>query len=293
MKIQTEKYIVEQGEKLHLDKRDTSWQGEKPDIAEVDSLFQEEVKKIDELQYAMYAENRQSLLVVMQGMDAAGKDGLIRHLMSGVNPQGVIVSSFKHPSSHDLDHDYLWRHYSKLPERGQIGIFNRSHYENVLITRVHPELILSERLPEISSVEDISEKFWQKRFEQIRSFEQIISQNGTRVIKFFLHISPDEQKKRFLKRIDRADKHWKFSGGDIRERSFWKEYRKAYEDMLPTTSTKLCPWYILPADSKWYTRLLAAHIIRSTLEDMNPRFPSVSDADRAEMEQARETLMKG
>ncbi len=293
MKIQTEKYIVEQGEKLHLDKRDTSWQGEKPDLAEVDSLFQEEVKKIDELQYAMYAENRQSLLVVMQGMDAAGKDGLIRHLLNGVNPQGVIVSSFKHPSSHELDHDYLWRHYSKLPERGQIGIFNRSHYENVLITRVHPELILSERLPEIRSVEDISEKFWQKRFEQIRSFEQIISQNGTRVIKLFLHVSPEEQKKRFLKRIDRADKHWKFSRADIRERSFWKEYQKAYEDMLPATSTKHCPWYILPADSKWYTRLLAARIIRSTLEDMNPRYPSVSDADRAEMEQARETLLKG
>lgn len=278
------------GERVRLKKHQTQG-GNKEEKEEGRIEFVQMVEKISELQYALYAENRQALLIVLQGMDAAGKDSLIRHLMTGINPQGVRVSSFKHPSSLELDHDYLWRHYTSLPERGQIGIFNRSHYENVLITRVHPELILSERLPKVDSTKKVNSSFWKKRYEQIRMFEQIQHENGVHILKFFLNISLDEQRERFLDRIENPKKHWKFSSADIRERGFWKDYMHAYEEMLPATSTKDSPWYIIPSDAKWFARLLISHIVYSELQQMNPLFPSVSESEKLAMEESRKILI--
>ncbi len=201
------------------------------------SLLQDDILKLSEIQEKLYASNRYSVLIVIQAMDAAGKDSVIKHVMSGLNPQGVTVTSFKTPTHQELEHDYLWRHYNALPARGMVGIFNRSHYENVLVTRVHPEYILNENLPDIHSVTDIDKSFWEKRFKQINHFENTLADNGTVVLKFFLHVSKKEQKKRFLERINDPAKNWKFSIGDLKERDLWKDYRKAYEDMLENTST--------------------------------------------------------
>ena len=263
-----------------------------PDKNELREKLLNDIKGISKLQNKLFAENRQSLLIIIQGMDSAGKDGTIKHIMSGVNPQAVLVHSFKHPSILELEHDYLWRHAQKLPEHGQITIFNRSHYENVLISKVHPELILAERLPDIKSIDKIDTDFWNKRYKQINYFEKNTIQNGTYILKFFLHLSKQEQRKRFLERIDNKEKHWKFSSDDITERKFWTDYQDAYEQALKHTSTKTAPWYIIPADDKLYTHLLIGRIILEKLKTMNPSFPPIDKKEKELMKRAKNKLQK-
>jgi PPK2 family polyphosphate:nucleotide phosphotransferase len=254
------------------------------------SLLQEDILKLSEIQEKLYASNRHSVLIVIQAMDAAGKDSVIKHVMSGLNPQGVTVTSFKTPTHQELEHDYLWRHYNALPARGMVGIFNRSHYENVLVTRVHPEYILNENLPGIKAVTDFDKSFWEKRFKQINHFENTLADNGTVVLKFFLHVSKKEQKKRFLERINDPAKNWKFSIGDLKERDLWKDYRKAYEDMLEHTSTGQAPWFVIPADDKWFTRLVLANIIVSELDKLDLKYPVVPDAQLKQLQEAKKLL---
>lgn len=231
------------------------------------------IKELRKIQHVFYADDRYSLLIVLQASDAAGKDGVIRHVMSGINPQGCRVHSFKTPSKKELDHDYLWRHYKALPERGMIEIFNRSHYENVLVTKVNPQLILNENLPGINSVDKIDETFWQNRYEQINNFEKHLSQNGTIILKFFLHISKDEQKKRLLSRLDNPDKNWKFNNADLEARAQWSKYQTAYAEMLESTSKEYAPWYIIPADKKFFARVAVGDIILEKLQSLNLRYP--------------------
>jgi PPK2 family polyphosphate:nucleotide phosphotransferase len=250
------------------------------------------VKEIAKFQNKLFAENRQSLLIILQGMDSSGKDGTIKHILSGVNPQGVWVYSFKHPSLLELEHDYLWRHAQMLPKHGQITIFNRSHYENVLISKVHPKVVLAERLPGIDSIDNIDKAFWKTRYEQINSFEKTTVQNGTQILKFFLHISKEEQRRRFLERIENKEKHWKFSSADIAEREYWKEYQSAYEQAIEHTSTKIAPWYVIPSDDKLYTHLLIGGIILEKLKEMNPSFPSIDEDEKKLLKQAKEKLEK-
>lgn len=254
--------------------------------------LKKDIKLMSNLQYRLYAENKRALLIIFQAMDAAGKDGAIKHVLSGINPQGCDVHSFKHPSREELDHDYLWRHYTKLPDRGRIGIFNRSHYENVLITKVHPEFLLAENLPQIRTVGDVSNLFWETRYRQINDFEQIISENGTVILKFFLHLSKEEQKDRFLERIDDPEKKWKFSSADVQERIFWDQYQLAYEEAMSNTSTPNSPWYIIPADHKWFSRVAIGNIIVKTLQDMDIRMPNISKAENKLLEEAKATLEK-
>jgi len=227
-----------------------------------------------------YAQDRYSLLLIFQAMDAAGKDGAIKHVMSGVNPQGCQVYSFKQPSAEELDHDFLWRTTCRLPERGRIGIFNRSYYEEVLVAKVHPELLATQRLPK--EIEN-GKNFWEKRYESIADFEKHLIRNGTRVIKFFLHVSAEEQARRFLDRIEEPEKNWKMSLGDIEERKFWNDYMKAYEDCLESTSKKHAPWYVIPADDKKNARLIISQVILEAFDDMELQYPEVSDAHREEL----------
>lgn len=250
-----------------------------------------DVKRLSKLQEKMYASNNYSVLVIFQAMDAAGKDGAIKHIMSGLNPQGCQVYSFKHPSDEEYDHDFLWRHYKALPERGRIGIFNRSHYENVLICKVHPEYVLAERLPGIDAVDKVNDEFWQQRYKQIRRFEKTLTQNGTIVLKFFLHLSKDEQRKRFLERIDNPEKNWKFSFGDINERDFWDDYQQAYQDALSATSLPNAPWYIIPADNKWFARAAIANIMVQTLEALDLEFPELPAAEKSKLAEAKKKLL--
>jgi PPK2 family polyphosphate:nucleotide phosphotransferase len=256
---------------------------------EYQGLLTNQLKKLSELQARLYADNRYALLLIFQAMDAAGKDSAIKHVMSGVNPQGCQVFSFKHPSAEELDHDFLWRTTRNLPERGRIGIFNRSYYEEVLIVRVHPEILRSQAVPD----ELIDEQnIWRDRYRSIVDFEDHLHRNGTKIVKFFLHISKEEQRKRFLKRIEEMEKNWKFSAADIAERKLWPEYMKAYQDCLNATSTKNAPWYIVPADDKKNARLIIAQIIRNTLVSLRPSYPKLSAADRAELEAVRKLLLE-
>ena len=259
--------------------------------AEGEKILEEGIKNLAELQDKLYAHDQYSVLIVLQAMDAAGKDGAIKHVMSGLNPQGVKVSSFKTPSKTELDHDYFWRHYTALPSRGEIGIFNRSHYENVLVTRVHPEYILNENLPSVKSVKDIDKKFWEKRYKQIRRFENNLHENGTIILKFFLHVSRDEQKKRFMERIDNPAKNWKFSLADAQERQHWDKYMEAYEEMLSATSQQHAPWFVLPADDKWFTRLCIAAIIYFQFERLKLSYPTVSKEQKAKLQEAKRQLL--
>ncbi|MDV4069290.1 polyphosphate--nucleotide phosphotransferase [Elizabethkingia anophelis] len=252
------------------------------------ALLDEEKKKLHKLQEKLYADGSKSLLIIIQAMDAAGKDSLIEHVMSGINPQGCQVTSFKTPSSKEYTHDFLWRHYLALPEKGKIGIFNRSHYESVLICKVHPEYNLGEKV--WKDVKDFDDKFWNNRYESIRNFEKHLSENGTKVIKFFLHVSKEEQKKRLLDRINEPEKNWKFSSGDLKERALWDKYQKAYEEAINETSTEYAPWHILPADNKWFTRLTACQIITQTLEKMDLKFPVLSDEEASELEASKTSL---
>jgi PPK2 family polyphosphate:nucleotide phosphotransferase len=252
-------------------------------------LLGEHIEELRSLQRLQYASNRYAVLLIFQAMDAAGKDGAIRHVMSGVNPQGCQVFSFKHPSATELDHDFLWRTTRSLPERGRIGIFNRSYYEEVLIVRVHPEILHTQRLPDKS----LDEKtVWQERYRSIVDLENHLYRNGTWIIKFFLHLSEEEQRKRFLDRIDEPEKNWKFSFADIEERKFWKKYMQAYEACLSATSTKIAPWYVVPADDKKNTRLIISQIILNTFKALKMRYPEASAKRRQELLSIRHRLMK-
>jgi len=254
------------------------------------NILKTDIQKLSEIQEKLYASNRYSVLIVIQAMDAAGKDSVIKHVMSGLNPQGVTVTPFKTPTHLELEHDYLWRHYIALPARGMVGIFNRSHYENVLVTKVHPEYILNENLPGIQTVADIDKAFWEKRFKQINHFEKTLADNGTVILKFFLHVSKKEQKKRFLERINDPGKNWKFSPTDIKERGLWKEYRKAYEQLLQNTSNDLAPWFIIPADDKWFTRYVFANIIVNELTRLDLSYPGLTDQQKKDLEDAKKSL---
>jgi PPK2 family polyphosphate:nucleotide phosphotransferase len=245
------------------------------------------VAHLSELQGKLYAQNQWALLLIFQAMDAAGKDGTIKHVMSGVNPQGCEVTSFKAPSAEELDHDFMWRTTRRLPERGRIGIFNRSHYEEVLIVRVHPELLTNEKLPPSLVTKDV----WQERFEDINAFERHLTRNGIIVRKFFLHLSKQEQRQRLLSRLEQPEKHWKFSLDDIRERQKWGSYMRVYEDMIRHTATDCAPWYVVPADHKWFTRLVVAEVIVDTLESLELSYPTVSRAKRKELAAVRTALL--
>jgi PPK2 family polyphosphate:nucleotide phosphotransferase len=257
---------------------------------EGENMLKKDVLRLSEIQEKLYASNRYGALIVIQAMDAAGKDSVVKHVMSGLNPQGVNVTSFKTPTHQELEHDFLWRHYIALPTRGMFGIFNRSHYENVLVTRVHPEYILNENLPGIKELTDIDNSFWEKRFKQINHFEKTLNDNGTVILKFFLHVSKKVQKKRLLERINDPSKNWKFSIGDLKERGLWKDYRKAYEDMLENTSTSQAPWFVIPADDKWFTRFVIANIIVNELGKLDLSFPPLTDQQRKDLEDAKKML---
>ncbi len=280
-------FLIKENSKIKLNDLSTSYQGSLTK-EEGQQLLESEKKKIYELQEKLYADGSQSLLIVLQAMDAAGKDSLIEHVFGGVNPQGCEVTSFKTPTSKEYAHDFIWRHYVALPEKGKIGIFNRSHYESVLVCKVHPEYNLSEHL--WSDIKQIDENFWKNRYESIRDFEKHLARNGTTIIKIFLHISKKEQKKRFLDRINEEDKNWKFALGDIKERLLWEQYQQAYQQAIEETSKDYAPWYILPADDKWFTRVAACQIIIDTLEKMNLKYPQLSDEEKAALYEAKKSL---
>jgi PPK2 family polyphosphate:nucleotide phosphotransferase len=289
--IKIERYLVKPKNKANLKKRATSYQGDVLDKATAADLLEQGRAHLAELQSKLYAHNKHGVLIILQAMDAAGKDGTIKHIMSGLNPQGVKVHSFKAPSQNELDHNYMWRHYIALPARGEIAIHNRSHYENVLVTRVHPEYILGEQLPQINSVEDIDDKFWAARYAQINRMEQNIAENGTLVLKFFLNVSKDEQKRRFLERIDAPEKNWKFSMADVRERQHWDAYQAAYEAAISATSTTAAPWYVIPADDKWFARLAIAAIIYRRMAELAPEYPTLSKEAQSQLQGAKATLL--
>ena len=251
-------------------------------------LLQQSIVEMSELQDKLYAQGRWGVLLMFQAMDAAGKDGAIKHVMSGVNPQGCQVYSFKAPSPEELNHDYLWRTSRCLPERGHLGIFNRSYYEEVLVVRVHPQILQNERVPESL----IGKSLWEDRFEDIRNFERYLSDNGIVVRKFFLNVSKKEQKRRFLERLETPEKNWKFSVADIKERECWDDYMKAYEEMIAATSTKHAPWYVVPADNKWYTRLVVAAAIVDTLKDLKLAYPTVDPEKRKQLAAAKRELLR-
>ncbi|HMP58462.1 MAG TPA: polyphosphate kinase 2 family protein [Gemmatales bacterium] len=250
-------------------------------------ILEENLAELAAAQDLLYADDRYSVLIVLQAMDAAGKDGAIKHVMSGVNPQGCQVFSFKKPSSEELDHNFLWRYMKSLPERGRIGIFNRSYYEDVLVVKVHPEL-LGRQLPR--DKQKPGKKFWDERYEDINAFERHLTRNGTVILKFFLHVSKDEQKRRFLERLDRPEKNWKFSPSDLEERGYWDDYMKAYEDALSATSTEWAPWYVVPADYKWVSRVVVADVITTALRDLELTYPEVTDEQTKRLADARVRL---
>jgi PPK2 family polyphosphate:nucleotide phosphotransferase len=282
-------YRVTNGKKFRLKDVNPGDTGElrSEDKPRAKEALQTGIGALAELQDVLYAQDRWSLLLIFQAMDAAGKDGTIRHVMSGVNPQGCQVSSFKGPTSTDLDHDYLWRCIKELPERGRIGIFNRSYYEETLVVRVHPEFLAGQKLPE----ECVTKNIWEERFQDIRGFERYLHRNGTIVRKFFLHVSKKEQQKRFLARLDLPDKNWKFSANDAKERGFWDDYMKAYENTIRETATENSPWYVVPADNKWFTRVVVAAAVIDALASLNLSYPKVSAAKKKELAAAIAELL--
>ncbi|OKS86462.1 polyphosphate kinase 2 family protein [Mucilaginibacter polytrichastri] len=284
-----EQFKITGEKKISLNDFDTAYTGlyKKDDSEEILAGL---IKETAELQTKLYADNRHALLIIFQAMDAAGKDGAIAHTMSGLNPQGCQVYSFKQPSTEELDHDFLWRHYIALPERGRIGIHNRSHYENVLITKVHPEIVLNERIPGIEKVADITDDFWKGRYKSIKDFEKHLTRNGTKIVKFFLHLSKEEQKERFLKRLDHEDKNWKFSSADVTERTYWNDYMNAYEEAINTTATEDAPWYIIPADKKWFTRIAISNVILETLKELHPKDPVPTPEEKEKFAEVKKML---
>ena len=289
MKIESQKFRVREGEKVRLKKWPTRIRPFYKSKEHYQNILAEHTRELSRQQSLLNAQNRYALLVIFQAMDAAGKDGAIKHVMSGVNPQGCEVFSFKQPSAGDLEHDFLWRTTCRLPERGRIGIFNRSHYEEVLVVRVHPEILRAQRIPE----ELLDGKtIWEKRYRSILDLEKHLHRNGTRVVKFFLHLSRDEQRRRFLERIDDPEKNWKFSQADIVERKFWKDYMKAYEDCLSATSTNHAPWHVVPADDKENARLIISQVILDTLKSLKMNYPKTGRAHRKELQSIRKLLAK-
>ena len=281
----SDNYIVKG--KFSLKDFETEYSG-KLTKQEGEQMLQDEKDKLRNLQEKMYSDGSKSLLIVLQAMDAAGKDSLIEHVFGGVNPQGCEVTSFKSPSTKEYSHDFLWRHYIALPEKGKIGIFNRSHYESVLVCKVHPEYNLSEKV--WKSVDDFDDKFWENRYESIRNFEKHLAQNGTTIIKIFLNVSKKEQKKRFLDRIDEPEKNWKFSLGDLQERALFDEYMNAYEEAINETSKDHAPWFVIPADNKWFARVAAIQIIIDAMEKMDLEYPKLSEADLKGLQEAKKQL---
>jgi len=277
---------VRPGGKVRLKSIDTDSTGSYESKETAEKHLRKGVEELRRMQEMLYAQDQQALLLVFQAMDGAGKDSTIEHVMSGVNPQGCQVFSFKSPSSEELDHDFLWRTAKCLPERGRIGIFNRSYYEETLVVRVHPEYLEKQRLPR----ELATDRIWDHRFEDIRNWEKYLTRNGTVIRKFYLHISKDEQKRRFLSRLEEPEKNWKFQAGDVKERALWDEYQRAYEDMLGATSTTYAPWHIIPADHKWFARLAVADIIIDTLRSMKLHYPKLSKETRAGLDAAKQTL---
>lgn len=270
-----------------VDPDDTRGLGSK-DKAKAKQMLDDGVSLMAELQQKLYAQDRWAVLLIFQAMDAAGKDGAIKHVMSGVNPQGCQVFSFKQPSSEEMDHDYLWRCMKRLPERGRIGIFNRSYYEETLVVRVHPEILAGQKLPE----KLVGKNIWKQRFEDIRGFERYLANNGVAICKFFLHVSKDEQLERFMDRLNEPDKHWKFSMADVEERKYWDDYQKAYQDMIRNTASKHAPWYVIPADHKWFTRLTVASAIIDTLDGLNLAYPKIDAEKKKEIANAKALLSK-
>jgi PPK2 family polyphosphate:nucleotide phosphotransferase len=286
--VNTSRYLVKPGKTLNLRHHDTDDTGPFRDKDEARGRLEQGVERLVALQERLYAQDRWAVLLIFQAMDAAGKDSAIKHVMSGLNPQGTQVYSFKTPSSEELDHDYLWRTVRALPERGRIGIFNRSYYEEVLVVRVHPAILGSQKVPPSL----VTKRIWEERFEDISSFEQYLSRNGTLIRKFFLHVSRDEQRRRMLERLDEAEKNWKFALGDLKERELWDDYMRAYEDALSATSTDAAPWYVIPADHKWFTRVLIADLVVEALESLRLDFPKVSEAQKRELAEARKVLAR-
>ena len=279
-------YRIESGKGFRLKDFDPESTGHFRSKEHTQEMLDRGIEEMAELQDKLYAQDVWAVLLIFQAMDAAGKDGVIKHVMSGVNPQGCQVYSFKAPSSEDLNHDFLWRTSRLLPERGHIGIFNRSYYEEVLVVRVHPEVLKKERVPKAL----LGKNLWDERFEDICNFEKYLSHNGIVVRKFFLHVSKKEQKRRFLERLETPAKNWKFSTGDVHERLSWDDYASAYEKMIAETSTKHAPWYVVPADAKWFTRVVVAAAIVDTLQDLKLAYPTVDQAQKKELEQARAQL---
>jgi len=289
--IPLKKFTVPAKKKVKLRSFDTEYKGKTLNKSDSELLLENGRKELAKVQDELYAHNRYGVLIILQAMDAAGKDGAVKHIMSGFNPLGVKVYSFKAPNTVELDHNYLWRHQLALPARGEIAIHNRSHYENVLVTKVHPDWIMNERIPGVNSVKDIDAEFWEERYKQIRRFEKTVADNGTVIMKFFLNVSKNEQKKRFLERIDDPSKNWKFSLGDLKERAHWDKYQRAYEEALSATSTDYAPWYIIPADDKWFTRLAIASIIARKFSTLKINYPVVSLAQKEELQKAKVQLM--
>jgi PPK2 family polyphosphate:nucleotide phosphotransferase len=281
-------YRIDKGAKFHLKDIDPGDKGHVKSQDEADELLAQSVKLMSDLQVKLYAQERWSLLLIFQAMDAAGKDGTIKHVMSGINPQGCQVTSFKAPSSLDLSHDFLWRCNVALPERGRIGIFNRSYYEEVLVVRVHKELLDAEKIPAPLKTKAI----WDERFEDINAHERYLTRNGVVIRKFFLHVSKGEQKKRFLSRLDEPAKNWKISGADLKERAYWSEYMDAYQDMIRQTTTHHAPWYVVPADNKWFAHLVVAGAIIETLDSLQLALPELTDAQKRNLTAARKILEK-
>jgi PPK2 family polyphosphate:nucleotide phosphotransferase len=280
-------FRIPQGKKLNLKDHQTDFTGDYTEKKEAKEDLEKNVERLAELQDVLYAQNTQSLLIIFQAMDAAGKDGAIKHVMSGLNPQGCQVFSFKQPSTEELDHDFLWRCAKNTPERGRLGIFNRSYYEEVLVVRVHPEILKAQPLP--AAVKN-DKNIWKKRFQQIREFETYLAENGVHVLKFFLNVSKKEQKQRFLARIEEPKKNWKFSAADAKERALWDDYMKAYTEAIAATSTAEAPWYVVPADKKWFTRVAVSEIIVKKLESMDLHYPRVTEEHRQSLLKAKELL---
>jgi PPK2 family polyphosphate:nucleotide phosphotransferase len=280
-------FIVPPGAKISLQKDyNPAYKDDYQEKAEAEIKLQADVERLAKYQNILYAQNTYALLIIFQAMDAAGKDSTIKHVMSGVNPQGCQVFSFKEPSTEELDHDYLWRSMKALPERGRVGIFNRSYYEETLVVRVHPELLKKQQIPQIPE----DNRIWMQRFEEINNFEKYLVNNGIIIIKFFLNLSKSEQKKRFFARIETPEKKWKFSASDVIERAFWDDYMQAYEDIFNHTSTESAPWYIIPADRKWFTRLVVADIICSKLKELDLRYPTLSEEHQRQLLKAKQLL---
>jgi PPK2 family polyphosphate:nucleotide phosphotransferase len=282
-----ENLLIPSGKKIRLSNYDPGFSGKFKSKEESQQKLSKDITELAALQDVLYAQDAYSLLLIFQAMDAAGKDGVIKHIMSGVNPQGCQVYAFKTPSQEELDHDYMWRSMKALPERGRIGIFNRSYYEEVLIVRVHPEILNGQRLPQ---KERLDNDFWNHRYADINSIERYLTRNGIVILKFFLNVSKEEQKKRFLERIDHPEKNWKFSLFDIKEREHWDDYMEAYENMLNATSTKWAPWHVIPADKKWFTRAAVADIIVRKLKSLNLQYPEVSNVHKQDLVKAGKQL---